>query len=371
MAYNSYGPQVPFWDSNQTGNAPGAGVDHTTPPAAFPFGGEGAAAAAAAAFQHPWAGRGRWGWGGPRGGGGGWGRRGGHRHGRWDQDHSCHRCGGSGDDTGDDNDGAGRATDAEGHAVGEDVPMMGEHERDISETVRNTPATAPAGEHPDPPEGVPDSPPHHRRHGPGFRGRRGGGGRGHGHHHHHHGPAPYYGPGHHGPGPHQGPGPQGHGFPWNFGPMMQAVGDGLRDYIDRARGGTQDEGADDSFAPPVDVFRTPAGWVLHIALPGTRKEDVGLQWDADRAVISVSGVVHRPGDEDFLAGLVTSERRIGLFTRDVKLPPAGAAAQTSERGEKDEVDAEGISARMEDGVLIVHVPLVEREWTEVRKVDIQ
>jgi len=35
------------------------------------------------------------------------------------------------------------------------------------------------------------------------------------------------------------------------------------------------------------------------------------------------------------------------------------------------VDGDAISAKLEDGVLIVTVPKVEKEWTEVKRVDIQ
>jgi len=241
-------------------------------------------------------------------------------------------------------------------------------------------------EHPDPPESVPvppfGGPRHHHRHHHhhhGFRGRggrcgRGGGGPGmrgpHGPHgHHHHGPPPPYAPG-------------AGGFPFSFGPMMHAFaqspfGHNLRDYLNRAAGaGDNDDNNNnnnddvESFTPPVDVFRTPGGWVLHIAVPGAKKDDIGVNWDTDKAVLSVSGVVHRPGDEVFLEGLVSGERRVGLFRRDVKLPPPGAEAATNGR-ERDEVDVDNISARMEDGILVVVVPMVEREWTEVRKVDIE
>jgi len=68
--------------------------------------------------------------------------------------------------------------------------------------------------------------------------------------------------------------------------------------------------------------------------------------------------------------LVSGERRVGLFERKVQLPPFGGVARDAE-GEKEEVDADHITARMEDGILIVVVPKVEKEWTEVRKVDIE
>lgn len=157
----------------------------------------------------------------------------------------------------------------------------------------------------------------------------------------------------------------------------------MREFLERAQGqgannnnrtrgagsGSGDDMADDdnSFTPPVDLFEQPDRWVLHFALPGAKKEDVGVNWDADRSVLSVSGVVHRPGDEEFIRGLVSGERSVGLFSREVGLPPAG---QDIKGDSKEEVNAEGIVAKMEDGVLVVTVPKVERGWTEVRKVDI-
>lgn len=125
-----------------------------------------------------------------------------------------------------------------------------------------------------------------------------------------------------------------------------------------------DFGGENTFVPPMDIFNSLSSWTIHIALPGAKKEDIAINWDAHKGKLAVTGVVYRPGDEEFLAGMVTSERKVGLFERHIALPPP-------ESDEKDEIDGDGISARMEDGVLIVVVPKVEKEWTEVRKVDIQ
>jgi len=125
------------------------------------------------------------------------------------------------------------------------------------------------------------------------------------------------------------------------------------------------EGADaeNTFIPPVDIFSTETAYILHIALPGAKKEDVGVNWDADKGVLNVAGVVYRKGDEEFLKTLSQSERKVGLFERAVKLPPGDE--------EKEEVDGDAISAKLEDGVLVVTVPKVEKEWTEVKRVDIE
>ncbi|KAJ9142195.1 hypothetical protein NKR23_g7359 [Pleurostoma richardsiae] len=134
----------------------------------------------------------------------------------------------------------------------------------------------------------------------------------------------------------------------------------------REGSGSDTEGEEDveSFTPPVDIFDTESAWVIHMAVPGAKKEDVGVNWDAERGLLGVSGVIHRPGDEAFQQSLVSGERRVGLFNRDVRLPPEGSES-------KEEVDAYAITAKMEDGVLVVTVPKVEKEWEEVTKVNIE
>ncbi|KAM0343887.1 hypothetical protein ACHAPU_008156 [Fusarium lateritium] len=124
------------------------------------------------------------------------------------------------------------------------------------------------------------------------------------------------------------------------------------------------ESSDSSFTPPIDVFNTEKSYVIHVALPGAKKEDIGVNWDADRSLLKIAGVVHRPGDEAFINTLASGERKVGMFERTVTLPPVGA-------DERDEVDGQGITAKMEDGVLIISVPKAEKEWTEIHKIDIE
>jgi HSP20 family protein len=141
-----------------------------------------------------------------------------------------------------------------------------------------------------------------------------------------------------------------------------------------------DAGGLDSFLPPVDVFNTDAAYILHVALPGAKKEDVGVDWDAEAGILRVAGVVHRPGDDVFQRSMTSAERRVGMFERSIPLPPPTVLhnqqqQQQQQQGEgqpqREEVDALGITARMEDGLLVVTVPKLEREWTEIRKVDIE
>ncbi|KAI9171452.1 Heat shock protein 16 [Paramyrothecium foliicola] len=220
------------------------------------------------------------------------------------------------------------------------------------------------------------------------RGRGRGRGFGHGHGHgHEHG----HGPGHRGhgrggrggfrrgfpfgPQPPPPPPPHHHHHhdggrpPFDFAGLMRGLAEQFGGYTngahsqDAQRSAHRDEG--DAFEPPVDVFNTDRAYVLHVALPGARKEDVGVSWDPDAGALRIAGVVHRPGDEAFLQSLASTERRVGVFERSIALPPPGAATA------KDEVDGFGITAKMEDGLLVVTVPKVEKEWTEIRKVDIE
>jgi HSP20 family protein len=148
---------------------------------------------------------------------------------------------------------------------------------------------------------------------------------------------------------------------WGDHPLMRNIRDHAQRFQDAYGAGNND---DDSFTPPVDIFDTEKAYILHVSLPGAKKEDIGVNWDADRSLLNIAGVIHRPGDEEFLNTIASSERKVGMFERNVTLPPDG-----SERPE--EVDASGISAKMEDGILVITVPKVEKEWTEIRKVDIE
>jgi len=157
--------------------------------------------------------------------------------------------------------------------------------------------------------------------------------------------------------------------PFGQHPIAQA----LRTYAEQAGFGgnaqrsgetlVPEEADSETFIPPVDIFSTETSYILHIALPGAKKEDVGVNWDSEKGVLNLAGVVYRRGDEEFLKTLTKSERKVGMFERSIKLPPG--------EEEKEEVDGDAITAKLEDGVLVVTVPKVEREWTEVKRVDIE
>jgi HSP20 family protein len=90
---------------------------------------------------------------------------------------------------------------------------------------------------------------------------------------------------------------------------------------------------------------------------------VGVNWDPEKSELSIAGVIYRPGDEEFLKTLAMDERKVGPFERKIRL---GTTANPAK------IDAEGISAKLEDGVLRIEVPKLGMEdFVEVKKVDIE
>ncbi|KAK8244885.1 HSP20-like chaperone [Phyllosticta capitalensis] len=140
---------------------------------------------------------------------------------------------------------------------------------------------------------------------------------------------------------------------------------GLSDLFQRQLFGEQGDGDRDAmqgeFKPEADVFDTETSYVIHLSIPGAKKEDVGLSWDAEKSEISVSGVVHRPGDEDLLKTLALNERKVGAFDRKIRLGSRANPAQ---------VDSDGITAKLEDGILRVEIPKLDKDYVEIKKVDI-
>ena len=199
------------------------------------------------------------------------------------------------------------------------------------------------------------------------------------HQHPHHG---------HGPHPHHGRGRRGRcggrGGPWggrnHFNPsglaggppaFMQDLAAMFNESLFGGNDNNNNNGDNDDdvaaaksedFKPEADVFDTEDSYVIHISLPGAKKEDVGVNWDAEKSEISVAGVIYRPGDEEFLKSLALNERKVGAFERMIRL---------GSRANPAHVDVEGITAKLEDGVLRVTVPKMNGEFVDVKKVDVE
>lgn len=171
------------------------------------------------------------------------------------------------------------------------------------------------------------------------------------------------------------PGRRGHGGPSGFGRGGPFDLAGLADFFQaQIYGGAADDNdagrdtaadsASNDFAPLVDVFDTETAFVVHVSLAGANKEkdDIAVHWDHEKSELSISGVIYRPGDEDFLKTLALNERKVGAFSRSVRLGSRAHPAQ---------VDSDGITAKLEDGVLRINVPKEDKDYIEVKMVDIE
>lgn len=116
--------------------------------------------------------------------------------------------------------------------------------------------------------------------------------------------------------------------------------------------GQPSEQIDDSrllFNPPIDIYETSDGLVLYADLPGVAAEGLDLQVQDNR--LSLYGRVnYSPAETDF----VHQEYKEGDFLRSFIL--------------SDEVDHDRISARLNNGVLRVELPRIQR--AEPRRIQV-
>jgi HSP20 family protein len=99
-----------------------------------------------------------------------------------------------------------------------------------------------------------------------------------------------------------------------------------------------------SFVPAVDIHESEREYSIHMELPGINKNDVEIKFDS--GIMTISGskkneVIEESPDKQYRH----IERSFGSFSRQFRLT--------------DNVDANGIKAQFENGVLEVTVPKQE------------
>ncbi|KAI7472870.1 hypothetical protein KC351_g11429 [Hortaea werneckii] len=152
------------------------------------------------------------------------------------------------------------------------------------------------------------------------------------------------------------------GFPFADPGAMGGWGALAGKFQDQLFGNGSIEKEDEDLKPEADVFDTPEAFVVHVSLPGAKKEDIDVNWDQEKSELSIGGVIYRPGGEELLQTLALDERKVGAFERKLRLGSRANPAQ---------VDVDGISAKLEDGILRVEVPKMDSGYVEIKKVDIQ
>ena len=103
-------------------------------------------------------------------------------------------------------------------------------------------------------------------------------------------------------------------------------------------------GAAYSFVPKVDIVETEKAFELHLAVPGMNKEDFKI--DVNDTYLTISGerkFTHEKSDNHFRS----YETQYGSFGRSFSLP--------------EQVDANKISAKYNNGILEVVIPKDEKK----------
>lgn len=107
------------------------------------------------------------------------------------------------------------------------------------------------------------------------------------------------------------------------------------------------------FAPPVEMFEREGHFVVRADLPGMTKDDIRVEVTDDALLLEGE---RRSEHEERQEGTFHSERRYGMFRRQIPLPEG--------------VNAEQVAATFKDGVLEVTMP-ASHQQTRGRRIDIQ
>lgn len=125
------------------------------------------------------------------------------------------------------------------------------------------------------------------------------------------------------------------------------------DIFDRFFGRTGGDGSTSAvWAPKTDLVETDDAFRIHLDVPGMSKEDITINLQNGTLTISGTRAAEDTREND---EYVRVERSFGNFHRTFTLP--------------DAVDADGIEAAYDNGVLTVNVP--KTETSTRRQIEIQ
>jgi HSP20 family protein len=113
----------------------------------------------------------------------------------------------------------------------------------------------------------------------------------------------------------------------------------MRRMLEQTFGGMLDEPA--GWIPAVDIEELEDAYVVEAEVPGVKREDVNIELSGNE--LTISGEIKVREREGVIR---RRTRRVGEFEFRVVLP--------------NEVNAEGIDAKLNDGVLTVRIPKAER-----------
>ena len=134
---------------------------------------------------------------------------------------------------------------------------------------------------------------------------------------------------------------------------LVSIQDELNRLFGRTYGGSEitRQDASGSWMPAVDVYETTDQVVVSVELPGIDPKQVDVTVEDSTLTISGQRSFEQQTEEQNYRRV---ERRYGSFSRSIRLP------QTA--------DAEGITARSEQGVLTIEVP--KREEAKPKRIEV-
>ncbi len=111
-----------------------------------------------------------------------------------------------------------------------------------------------------------------------------------------------------------------------------------------------------AFLPTVNTREDENAYVVEVDLPGVKKEDIKVNIDQEKRTLSISGE-RKFKDEVKKDDYYKIESSYGKFMRTFSLP--------------ENVDAENIDAKTEDGVLHITLPKIKKEEKEIKEIPVK
>ncbi|KJK73531.1 hypothetical protein H634G_11217 [Metarhizium anisopliae BRIP 53293] len=108
------------------------------------------------------------------------------------------------------------------------------------------------------------------------------------------------------------------------------------------------------FEPTADVFRTIDAAIVQVDIPGAKREDTTVKWDAQHGILEICGLVPRLEGEHIVQIPVSDGRKTGNFERSILLSELL-------RIDKEEIAGTEATSTLENGVLVVTIPVTKKE----------
>ena len=136
----------------------------------------------------------------------------------------------------------------------------------------------------------------------------------------------------------------------NFGIMPRTIGGLMEDVFQNGWNRINEEIT--SIVAPVNIFETENSYNLSLVAPGLKKED--LKISVDKGILSITYEHNEEEQEKMEGKWLRNEHRMRSFKRSFTI--------------NDNIDSNHISAKYNDGVLLVTLPKKEKTAPETKEI---